>query len=74
MRHTPFHATEQLSLAHKHSEHAHRNLQFVHVWAARNGQEYLEQGALDLVHRTAQLTADLASLIRIVRTYAQAEQ
>lgn len=70
MRNTPLRAAEKLSLALKQSENAQRNLQFVQVWARRNCQEYLEQGALDLVHRMAQLTNDLATLVRIVRAHA----
>jgi hypothetical protein len=70
MRNTLLHASEKLSLALKHSENAQRNLQFVQLWARRNRQEYLEEGALDLVHRMAQLTNDLATLIRSVRAHA----
>jgi hypothetical protein len=70
MRNTRLRAVEKLSLALKQSENAKRNLQFVQVWARRNSQEYLEQGALDLVHRMAQLTNDLGTLILSVRVHA----
>ncbi len=70
MRNTPLEAAKKLSLALKQSENAQRNLQFVQVWAGRNGQEYLGQGAMDLVHRMAQLKNDLATLIRSVRAHA----
>lgn len=72
MRNTPLEAAKKLSLALTQSENAQRNLQFVQVWAGRNGQEHLEQGAVDLVHRMAQLTNDLATLIRSVRAHARA--
>jgi hypothetical protein len=70
MRNTRFRAVEKLSLALKQSENAKRNLQFVQVWARRNCQEYLEQGAMDLVHRMAQLTNDLGTLILSVSVHA----
>ena len=70
MRNTRLRAVEKLSLALKQSENAKRNLQFVQVWARRNNQAYLEQGALDLVHRMAQLTNDLGTLILSVSVHA----
>lgn len=63
-------AVKKLSLAMKQSESAQRNLQFVQVWAGRNGQEHLEQGAVDLAHRMAQLINDLATLIHSVRAHS----
>lgn len=70
MKNRPLHAAEKLALALRQSENAQRNLQSVQVWARRSRQEYLEQGALDLVHRMAQLTNDLATLVRSVRAHA----
>jgi hypothetical protein len=72
MRNKSLQAAKKLSLALKQSENAQRNLQFVQVWAGRNGQEHLEQGAVDLVHRMAQLTNDLATLIGSVRAQSGA--
>lgn len=70
MRNTSQAAAQRLSLALKQCENAQRNLQFVQVWAGRNGREHLEQGAVDLVHRMAQFTNDLATLIHSVRAHA----
>ena len=71
MKNTSQPAVKRLSLALKQSERALRNLQFVQVWAGRSGQEHLEQGAVDLVHRMAQFTTDLATLIHSVRAHSR---
>jgi hypothetical protein len=62
---------EKLSLALKHSEQTLRNLRLVQHLAQRNRGQHLELGAQDLAHRLALLTADIRSLITVVRAQMQ---
>ena len=61
---------DKLALALKQMEQARRNLRRVQIWADKHNQIHLGQGTLDLIQGVVKLSADLQSLVCVVRARA----
>ena len=64
---TPVHMVEKTSVALRECQHALDNLRHVGEWAGRHRLEGLEAGTRDLRARLELATADLRSLVGILR-------
>ena len=68
------HAADLLTRALKQVEHAHRHLNEARRYAAKHGQETLEQGTFDLIERISKLTTDLRTLLGVLRARADSSE
>lgn len=66
-------AADKLALALKQLEHARHNLRQVQIWADRQDHAHLGRGTLDLVQRIAKLSAELQTLVDVVRAQASSD-